>query len=156
MFTKSIVKKALAVRCFANSTNNFVPAKLPDLPYDYGELEPSISAQIMKLHHDKHHKTYVDNYNKFVEQFLDATAKGDHEKSSSLLQLIRFNGGGHINHSIFWQNLAPKGKGGGEVPDSQSEFGKAITKQFGGIEDLKKKMSDQAAGLQVRSLRIFR
>ncbi|KAG6384543.1 hypothetical protein SASPL_155639 [Salvia splendens] len=80
---------------------------LPDLPYDYGELEPAISAEIMQLHHQKHHQTYITNYNKALEQLDAAAAKGDASTVVKLQSAIKFNGGGHVNHSIFWKNLAP-------------------------------------------------
>ena len=87
---------------------------LPPLPYDYGALEPAISGQIMEAHHKKHHQTYVNNLNAAVAQLEEARHKSD--PPTKLVQLqsaINFNGGGHINHSIFWTNLAPKQQGGG-------------------------------------------
>lgn len=75
---------------------------LPDLPYDYGELEPHINAKIMELHHSKHHNTYVNNYNKALERYADAEQKGDVEGMIQAQNAIRFNGGGHVNHSLFW------------------------------------------------------
>ena len=88
-------------------------AKLPDIDYDYNELEPFISAEIMELHHSKHHNTYVTNYNNTVEKYLDAEAKADIATMISLQPAINFNGGGHVNHSLFWKMMAPPGKGGG-------------------------------------------
>lgn len=67
---------------------------LPDLPYDYGDLEPAISADIMQLHHQKHHQTYITNYNKALEQLDAATAKGDASTVVKLQSAIKFNGGG--------------------------------------------------------------
>ncbi|PNW74352.1 hypothetical protein CHLRE_13g605150v5 [Chlamydomonas reinhardtii] len=81
--------------------------KLPDLPYSYGALEPYISGQIMELHHSKHHATYVANLNKALEQQAEAEHKGDVAKLISLQSAIKFNGGGHVNHDIFWTNLCP-------------------------------------------------
>lgn len=79
-------------------------ATLPDLPYDYGDLEPVIDAETMKLHHQKHHQTYVTNYNRALEHLDDAMSKGD--DAPTILQLqssINFNGGGtHFSLSLFF------------------------------------------------------
>lgn len=82
---------------------------LPDLPYAYNALEPVISAQIMELHHSKHHQAYVTNLNNALTEFEEAKLKGDLKKQVTLQAAIKFNGGGHLNHSIFWQNLCPPG-----------------------------------------------
>ena len=76
---------------------------LPDLPYDYNGLEPVISAEIMQLHHSKHHATYVNNLNVAEEKLADAVAKNDVSTVIGLHGALKFNGGGHLNHSIFWQ-----------------------------------------------------
>ncbi|RYE16117.1 MAG: hypothetical protein EOP45_18070 [Sphingobacteriaceae bacterium] len=115
-------------------SSGFQQAKLPDLPYDYNALEPVISAQIMQLHHSKHHNAYVTNYNKAVEELLDAQSKGDHSKICSLQSAIKFNGGGHINHSIFWTNLAPKNRQGGVLPSSGSKLAQQVSRDFGSFE----------------------
>ena len=90
---------------------------LPALSYDYGALEPVISGQIMEIHHSKHHNTYVTNLNAAVETLEQATAAGDVTAIVAAQGAIKFNGGGHLNHSIFWENLAPPGKGGGGEPE---------------------------------------
>ncbi|KAK0514099.1 hypothetical protein JMJ35_003821 [Cladonia borealis] len=117
---------------------------LPDLPYDYGALEPSISGKIMELHHSKHHQTYVNSYNAATEQL--ATASSDPSAEINLLPLINFHGGGHINHSLFWENLAPKSAGGGEPPSGK--LGQAIDQAYGGLDGLKKVMNAKLAGIQ--------
>lgn len=89
---------------------------LPQLPYSPAALEPVISAQIMELHHSKHHAAYVNNYNAAEEKLNEALAKGDLAGAIALQPALRFNGGGHLNHSIFWTNLAPPKEGGGEGP----------------------------------------
>ncbi|KAF5947761.1 hypothetical protein HYC85_013718 [Camellia sinensis] len=119
---------------------------LPDLPYDYSALEPAISGEIMQLHHQKHHKTYVTNYNKALEQLDDAMAKGDAPTTVKLQSAIKFNGGGHINHSLFWQNLAPVREDGGEPP--KGSLGWAIDTNFGSLEALIQKMNAEGAALQ--------
>nr|AFD50703.1 manganese superoxide dismutase [Salicornia europaea] len=119
---------------------------LPDLSYDYGALEPAISGEIMQLHHQKHHQTYVTNYNKALEQLDDAMAKGDASSVVKLQSALKFNGGGHVNHSIFWKNLAPINEGGGEPP--KSSLGWAIDSHFGSLEALIQKMNAEGAALQ--------
>lgn len=80
---------------------------LPKLPYAYNALEPVISAQIMELHHSKHHQTYVNNLNAALKSLVIAAKNNDLPAQIALQPAIKFNGGGHINHSLFWQNLAP-------------------------------------------------
>lgn len=106
--------------------------ELPDLPYDFGDLEPTISAEIMNLHYTKHHAAYVNNLNKALEQYAEAELKEDLAAMIALQQAIRFNGGGHINHSIFWTNLAPVSKGGGTPP--KGPLADAINTQFGSLQ----------------------
>ena len=83
---------------------------------DYGALEPAISGQIMELHHSKHHQTYVNGFNTAMETLSEAQAKGDAKAAAAQAPMINFHGGGHVNHSLFWENLAPNGKGGGGEP----------------------------------------
>ncbi|MQM19533.1 hypothetical protein Taro_052539 [Colocasia esculenta] len=119
---------------------------LPDLPYDYGALEPAISGEIMRIHHQKHHQAYITNYNKALEQLDEAMAKGDASRVVGLQSAIKFNGGGHVNHTIFWKNLAPTKEGGGEPP--KGELGWAIDTDFGSFEALIQKMNAEGAALQ--------
>ncbi|KAI3856846.1 hypothetical protein MKW92_015548 [Papaver armeniacum] len=124
----------------------FQTFSLPDLPYDYGALEPVISGEIMQLHHQKHHQTYVTNYNKALEQLHEAMEKGDSQTVVKLQSSIKFNGGGHINHSIFWENLIPVNEGGGEPPIGA--LGEAIDTNFGSLERLVQKINSEGAALQ--------
>lgn len=119
---------------------------LPDLPYDLGDLEPVINAEIMDLHYNKHHKTYINNLNNLLEQLEEAQSKKDISKEISLQSGINFNGGGYINHSIFWTNLAPKGKGGGEAPSGP--LADAIVKDFGSLDKLKETMTAKTVAVQ--------
>lgn len=119
---------------------------LPDLTYDYGELEPFISAEIMKIHHTKHHATYVTNLNTFNSKLVDAQAKGDVSSIISLQQAIKFNGGGHLNHSIFWNNLAPVSKGGGVLPEGDLKA--MIHAQYGSLDSFKTAMSNASVAVQ--------
>ncbi|CAL9184666.1 superoxide dismutase [Mn], mitochondrial-like [Musa acuminata AAA Group] len=121
-------------------------AALPDIEYDYGALEPAISGEIMRLHHQKHHKAYVSNYNDALEKLDAAMAKGDVPAVVRLQSAIKFNGGGHINHTIFWKNLKPVNEGGGEPP--HATLGWAIDTDFGSLEALVQKMNAEGAALQ--------
>lgn len=120
--------------------------KLPALPYDFGDLEPVISAEIMTLHYTKHHQGYVTNLNKALEQYAEAEHKEDLAAMIALQQAIKFNGGGHINHSIFWTNLAPKNKGGGIPP--QGILATAIDQQFGSLTNFTEQFSAKTVGIQ--------
>uniref|UniRef100_A0ACD6AF21 Uncharacterized protein n=1 Tax=Avena sativa TaxID=4498 RepID=A0ACD6AF21_AVESA len=128
------------------ATRGVATFTLPDLPYDYGALEPAISGEIMRLHHQKHHATYVANYNKALEQLDAAVSKGDASAVVQLQGAIKFNGGGHVNHSIFWKNLKPTNEGGGEPP--HGKLGWAIDEDFGSFDKLVKKMNAEGAALQ--------
>ncbi|XP_072437193.1 superoxide dismutase [Mn], mitochondrial isoform X2 [Chiloscyllium punctatum] len=90
----------------------------------------------MQLHHNKHHATYVNNLNITEEQYAEALAKGDVTTQVALQPALRFNGGGHINHSIFWTNLSPNGGG-----EPAGELMEAIKRDFGSFEKFKEKMS---------------
>ena len=132
----------------AMASTSFVRGKatLPDLPYDYGALEPHISGKIMELHHKNHHQTYVNGLNSALETIAEAEAKGDAAKASQVAPLLNFHGGGHINHSLFWENLAPANKGGGGEPSGALKT--AIEEDFGSFETLKKQTNTALAGIQ--------
>ncbi|KAH7368034.1 superoxide dismutase [Plectosphaerella cucumerina] len=121
-------------------------ATLPDLPYDYAALEPYISAEIMELHHSKHHQTYVNGINTALQTVAEAESKGDYTKAASQAPLINFHGGGHLNHSLFWENLAPASREGGGEPDGA--LASAITKDFGSFDNLRKQTNAALAGIQ--------
>jgi Fe-Mn family superoxide dismutase len=120
--------------------------KLPDLPYDFNALEPVISAEIMNLHYSKHHAGYVANLNKALEQLAEAEQKQEIAAQIGLQSAIKFNGGGHINHSIFWTNLAPVNKGGGTPPEG--ELANALTRDFGSLDKYIEQMSAKAIAVQ--------
>jgi len=123
-------------------------ASLPALNYDYSELEPVISKAQLELHHKKHHQNYVNNLNSAVEQFQEAQARHDYNKMAELSDKIKFNLGGHINHSIFWENLAPIGKGGGEFPTEESPFTQQVLKQFTSYENLINEFTQKTVPIQ--------
>ncbi|KAI7859573.1 Manganese/iron superoxide dismutase [Circinella umbellata] len=119
---------------------------LPDLPYGYDALEPYINSEIMKLHHSKHHQTYVNAYNAAEEKLQNSFQGGNLTELIALQTAIKFNGGGHINHSLFWQNLAPKSNGGGEKPTG--ELLKAIETKWGSFDEFIAKFNAASAGVQ--------
>jgi superoxide dismutase, Fe-Mn family len=120
-----------------------MPYEVPPLPYDYAALEPHIDEATMQVHHDKHHQAYVDKANAALEgtEFAD---KPIEEVIENLSQLpddkrgpVRNNGGGHLNHTLFWESMSPDG--GGE-PDG--ELADAINEAFGSFDDFKSKLKD--------------
>jgi len=116
--------------------------ELPPLPYDYAALEPTIDEATMKLHHDKHHQTYVTNLNGAVEKHPELGKKTPEELLQDLASVpeevrtvVRNNGGGHVNHTMFWQLMKPQGGGnpiGAIAEQMQEDFGTfdAFKKQF--------------------------
>ncbi|KCV70414.1 Fe-Mn family superoxide dismutase [Fonticula alba] len=122
--------------------------QLPELAYGYDDLEPHLCGEIMRIHHQKHHQTYVNNLNAAEEKLAAAQASGDVAGQIALQGALKFNGGGHVNHSIFWTNLAPTSNGGGVLPAEGSDLAKRIAKDFGSHEKLVADLSAAAAGVQ--------
>ncbi|RZU19204.1 Fe-Mn family superoxide dismutase [Kribbella rubisoli] len=116
---------------------------LPDLPYDYSALAPSIAGEIMELHHDKHHATYVKGLNDTLDKLAEARDKGDFGSIVGLEKTLAFNLGGHVNHSIFWKNLSPDG---GDKPDG--ELGAAIDEFFGSFDGFQANFTASATTIQ--------
>jgi Fe-Mn family superoxide dismutase len=116
------------------------PYVLPELAYDYGALEPYISGHIMELHHDKHHRGYVEGANRTLEQLAEARTQGKFDNVAALEQVLAFDASGHLLHSLFWQNLAPRA--GGEPTGA---LGTAVERDFGGFQAFKKQLSQTAA-----------
>jgi Fe-Mn family superoxide dismutase len=102
---------------------------LPELDYDYSALEPHISARVLELHHGKHHAAYVKNANDTLERILEARSKGDLNRVAAMERALAFNLSGHVLHSIFWKNLAPKAGG-----KPKGELAQAIDRDFGGFD----------------------
>ena len=121
--------------------------ELPALPYDPTALEPHIDAQTMQIHHGKHHATYVTNLNNALEGKSDLLSKdiedilrNINDVPEAIRQAVINNGGGHANHSMFWQIMGPNG--GGEPSGALAD---AIKKAFGGVDELKEKINDAGA-----------
>ena len=100
----------------------------------------------MEVHHKAHHQTYVNNYNAALEQLQEAQAKENISAQIALKPAINFNGGGHLNHTLFWENLAPSKAGGGEPPSGA--LAQAIDSTYGSLDEFKNKMNATLAGIQ--------
>jgi Fe-Mn family superoxide dismutase len=110
-------------------------------------LEPHISAQIMELHHGKHHQTYITNLNAALKSQAEAVHTADIPSQVSLQQAIKFHGGGHINHSLFWQNLAPASSAEAKST-SAPELSKQIKATWGDEEKFKEAFNAALLGIQ--------
>jgi Fe-Mn family superoxide dismutase len=120
---------------------------LPPLPYDYNALEPSIDEQTMRIHHDKHHGGYVNNLNAAIEKHPELQNRSAEDLLKSINSIpedirtaVRNNGGGHVNHSMFWEIMGP-GKGGAPT----GAIGEAINSTFGSFDAFKTQMNDAGA-----------
>lgn len=116
---------------------------LPDLPYDYNALEPHIDEQTMRLHHDKHHQSYVDGLNKAEEKLEEARKNGDFALVKHWEREVAFHGSGHMLHSIFWPNMAPKA---GAEPSG--ELAEAIKRDFGSYDAFQKHFQAAATAVE--------
>ncbi|MCU1437781.1 MAG: superoxide dismutase [Naasia sp.] len=116
---------------------------LPELGYDYGALEPHISATIMELHHSKHHNTYVTGANTALAQMAEARDSGNLANINKLEKDLAFNLGGHVNHSIFWTNMSPDG---GDKPTG--ELAAAVDDAFGSFDKFQAHFGAVALGVQ--------
>ena len=107
---------------------------LPSLPYNYNALEPHFDARTMEIHHTKHHQAYVDNLNKAIDstEYASKSIEEIMANISKLSTAVRNNGGGHYNHSLFWQILSPNGK-----KLREGALANAIANDLGGMEKLK-------------------
>lgn len=115
---------------------------LPDLKYDYGALEPAISSETMTIHHTKHHNTYVTNLNAAMEKLDAAVTAGDVSGIIALQGALKFNGGGHLNHTLFWENLCPEKKA------PSGALAEAINASFGDFDKMKAEMSAKTIAVQ--------
>lgn len=116
---------------------------LPDLPYAYDALEPNYSSEIVELHHDKHHATYVKGANDALEHLDEARSKGDFAALNQLQKNFAFNLSGHILHSILWKNMSPQGGG-----TPEGELRAAIERFFGSFDAFRQQMSQAAVSVQ--------
>jgi superoxide dismutase, Fe-Mn family len=121
--------------------------EVPPLPYAYDALEPHIDEQTMHLHHDKHHQAYVDNLNKAMADAADLQGKPIEDILRDVKKIpekvrtaIVNNGGGHVNHTMFWVNMSPKGGG-----EPKGDLAKAIDSAFGSFAKFQEQLADAAA-----------
>lgn len=132
-----------AIRQFSNA---FIRQKhtLPPLPYAYDALDKYICEEIMRVHHTAHHQAYVNGLNAAEEAYVKAQSANDVKTLISLQPALKFNGGGHINHSLFWKNLTP------ETSKTQptGKLAELIEKDFGSFDNLKTKLNTATAGIQ--------
>jgi Fe-Mn family superoxide dismutase len=118
---------------------------LPELPYAYNALEPFISEAQLRLHHDKHHAAYVNGANAILERLEKARQTGTDLDMKATLKELSFQAGGHVLHSLFWQNLAPAAKIGKEPGGALADV---LNKEFGSFERFKKEFSAAAASTE--------
>jgi Fe-Mn family superoxide dismutase len=116
---------------------------LPNLPYDYGALEPYCEGRVLELHHGKHHAAYVKGLNQTLERLAEARAREDFEAVVGLEKALAFNLSGHVLHSLFWTNLSPQG---GDEPDG--ELRAAIDRYFGSFASLRRQLSHATISVQ--------
>jgi len=117
--------------------------ELPELSYDYSALEPYLSAEILELHHGKHHQAYVDGANTTFQKLVEARSSGDFGTINQLEKNMAFHLSGHVLHSLFWTNLSPDG--GGE-PDG--ELAAAVTEYFGSFSAFRAQLTEAAMNVQ--------
>ncbi|HEX3555801.1 MAG TPA: superoxide dismutase [Thermoanaerobaculia bacterium] len=124
-----------------------MPYQLPALPYGFDALEPHIDAKTMEIHHDKHHATYVNKLNEALASHPDLQAKpvedllrGIDSVPEAIRTAVRNHGGGHANHSLFWEVMAPHGGG-----EPAGELANALQRDLGGFTGFKEKLTNAAA-----------
>lgn len=119
------------------------PYELPDLAYDHGALEPHISAQILELHHGKHHAAYVKGANQALDRLSDARSDEDFATLTMLQKDLAFHLSGHVLHSLFWTNLSPNGGGDPEGPLADD-----LRATFGSVSAFRQQMTQAASTIQ--------
>lgn len=119
---------------------------LPQLPYDYKDLQPQISEEQLRIHHQKHHQAYVNGANAILERLDKARKDGTDLDVKSTLKELSWNIGGHVLHGLFWNNLAPSSQGGGGQP--KGALAEAINKEFGSFERFKKEFTQAAVSVE--------
>jgi Fe-Mn family superoxide dismutase len=116
---------------------------LPDLPYDFSALEPHLSAELLELHHDKHHKAYVDGANTTLDKLSKARASDDFDTINQLQKNLAFHVSGHVLHSVFWTNMSPDGGG-----KPEGDLAAAIEDSLGTYDGFKEQLSQAATNVQ--------
>jgi Fe-Mn family superoxide dismutase len=119
---------------------------LPKLPYDYAALAPYISEQQLTLHHTKHHNAYVTGANTLLEKFDKARKEGMDVDMKAAAKELSFHVGGFRLHNLFWENMAPAGKGGGGAP--KGDLAKALDSEFGSFDRFKKEFTQASSSTE--------
>ncbi|TGE35556.1 superoxide dismutase [Desulfosporosinus fructosivorans] len=120
-----------------------MPFQLPELPYAYDALEPYCDEATVRLHHDVHHRAYVDGLNKTEEKLAENRDKGDFTIIKHWEHELAFHGSGHLLHTLFWQNMRPGGGG-----NAQGSLAECITKDFGSFDNFKKQFTAAALAVE--------
>lgn len=130
---------------FTDSSTELQPLVLPELPYAYNALEPCIAEEIMRLHHTKHHQAYVNNFNAALEKFKKAESEQNVAEVLFLQKALNFNGGGHLNHSLFWTSLLPPQD---FRPLQEGALFKKIEETWGSFENFEQEWVKSGLGIQ--------
>ena len=117
--------------------------ELPELPYDYAALEPHYSAVVLELHHDKHHKAYVDGANTTFEKLGEARESGDFGTINQLEKNMAFHLSGHVLHSLFWTNMSPDGGG-----EPEGDLAAGVKEWFGSYDGFRAQLTEAAMNVQ--------
>jgi Fe-Mn family superoxide dismutase len=116
---------------------------LPELPYDLAALEPHYSAEVLELHHDKHHAAYVAGANTALEKLDEARTSDDYGSINQLQKNLAFHLSGHVLHSMFWENLSPDGGG-----DPEGDLAAAVVESFGSVEHFRNQLNQASLNVQ--------
>ena len=136
----NLIKKNLS-----GKVTSIARVQLKPLPYEMGALEPIMSGLTLDFHYGKHHRTYVNNLNNLMEQQAEAQATGNLQKAISLSSAIKFNGGGHLNHEIFWSSMCPQADSA--MPESGPLFD-ALIEGWGSIDNFISVFNSRTAAIQ--------
>lgn len=128
----------------ADGGSTAMPFQLPDLPYPYDALEPVVNAETMRLHHGLHHAAYVKGLNAALSNLSSARASGDLSAIQPLSRQLAFHGGGHYNHSVFWENMAPVGTGA----EPSKRLAERLIADFGSVDGFKAHFSAAAKSVE--------
>jgi Fe-Mn family superoxide dismutase len=116
---------------------------LPKLDYGYKDLEPLYSAEMLEIHHSKHHSAYVDGANAVLDKLREARASSDYDALNQLQKSLAFNVSGHVMHSLFWRCMSPEGGG-----DPAAGVAKRLDQDFGSVTAVREQMTSAATSLQ--------
>lgn len=125
--------------------------ELPPLKYGYNALEPYLSEEMLKIHHDKHHQAYVDGLNKAMEKLEEMRNSGDYSLIKHYERELAFNGAGHVLHSLYWENMAPEG----QKKDVPKELKDRIEKDFGSFDAFKAQFTAAAVAVEASGWEIL-